>query len=145
MKLDDLPQPNPWDSSTWHGHVVMLDHFEQELAGRDALPPLEDVEKLIAAGDSDTQWDGQAAAVVQLKDGAFLGWSTWYQPTGDGFNEDAYGGNQSVYVSGSLTELVFRGLDEEGRRLCGYPENRAVGPVVAALTVDGKILPVEAA
>lgn len=43
-------------------------------------------------------WNGESAVVIELRYGLFVGWETFWDPTGDGFYRGAYGG---------YTDLVF--------------------------------------
>jgi hypothetical protein len=79
----------------------------------------EDVaEVLYFWSDGDT-WDGDEIAVMRLADGRYVAYETWYGPTGDGFSEDAYGGDANLYFASSLAEVLRLGLGDEARRKIG--------------------------
>lgn len=116
--MADMPVVNPFgifdDYKSWHGHVVSVD-------GTPTGPFAEaDLDKIIFAGATDEgAWDGECAAVVLLKDGRYVAWETTWGPTGDGFSEDAYGGDADVYFASTLDAAVNMGLTQEGRALAG--------------------------
>lgn len=97
-----------------------------EFVSLDGAPtgPVEqaDVEEILFSGITGDDWDGKEAAVMRLKDGRFVAYETFWGPTGDGFHEDAYGGDAKLYFSTNLDDLVLTALTDEGRRLCGIPE-----------------------
>ena len=103
-------------SGSWHGEVISVDGTEASVFVE------EDVERIISAGDTGPGWDGKQAAVLLLKDGRYAAYETFMGPTGDGFHEDAYGGDANVYFGKDLNKLVLTALTDEGRRLCGIPE-----------------------
>lgn len=79
--------------------------------------------EVLYQGDSaPDDYDGTSAAVFQLKDGRFVAFETFHGPTGDGFHEDAYGGDATLFFASDLRVLVNAALTDEGRRLCGVPD-----------------------
>lgn len=82
----------------------------------------EDVEEILFHGDTGARdWDGKEAAVLKLRSGTYVAYETWWGPTGDGFHEDAYGGDEKLYFGRDLNNLILTALSDEGRRLCGIP------------------------
>lgn len=108
----------PWERYDWHGSVHSLD-------GSDTTMPenVGDVEALLYYGDSGDRWDGDVAGIARLKDGRLIAWETFYGPTGDGFCDDAYGGDADVWFAKpeNLPKLVLQALTDQGRVLCGIP------------------------
>lgn len=84
----------------------------------------EDVAEVLYGGSSGDGWDGWEAAVIRLKDGRLVAWASFYGPTGDGFHEDAYGGDAEVWFSGpdNLSLLVKQALGDWQRRGLRIPE-----------------------
>lgn len=109
----DLVYPNPFSRYGWCGQCISLDDAPND------IPEDDDIIEVIGQGDTGEGWDGNSAGIVLLKDGRYVGWSTWWGPTGSGFCDDAYGGDEDFYVSYDLGIMIRRGLDAEGRRLCG--------------------------
>lgn len=112
--VTDLVSPNPCgDLSSWHGHRI----------AHGGAPPTpfteEDVAEVIASYDSAAPHgyldEGNVACVVRLKDGRFVSWETFYGVTGDGFHEDAYGGEADIHYAGTLDDIIRFGLTDEGR------------------------------
>lgn len=104
-------------SDSWHGRVVSHDGASTD------LPTEDDVVEIIGCGESEpSDWDGDAAGVVRLKDGRYMAWETNWGPTGNGFSEDAYGGNAEVHFGLLLTSIVNMALTDEGRKLAGLTE-----------------------
>lgn len=107
------------ESCSWHGKIVSLDGTSADDFEDDAL------DELLAAGSTPKEdWDGDVAGAARLKDGRIVGWETNWGPTGNGFAEDAYGGDATIYVGGTLDVVMWQGLSAEGRRLCGWPETK---------------------
>lgn len=114
--IDDLHYVNPFNRYTWHGRFVPIE-------GADASDFTEaDVAEVVAHGATTDEWDGTAAAVLLLNDGRFVTYEAFYGPTGNGFSEDAYGGNADIYFAPTLDAAVRWGLTDEGRRLCGIEQ-----------------------
>lgn len=82
----------------------------------------QDIAEVLYQGETGDDWDGKVAAVFRLKDGRLVAYETFWGPTGDGFNEDAYGGNAELVFASDLRLLVNGALTDEGRRLAGVPE-----------------------
>lgn len=110
----------PWGKSpggSWtEGDFVSVDGAETGPVAE------EDMDELLYFGTTGADWDGKEAAVMRLKDGRFVAYETWWGPTGDGFSEDAYGGDSNLYFGRDLNNLILTALTDEGRRLCGIPE-----------------------
>ena len=113
---DDLPLGGPFNTYSWHGGFHGWE-------GCDDSPFTEDdVAEVIAVGESGDEWDGSCAALMRLHDGRFACYSTFYGPTGDGFCDDAYGGDAEVWLARTQDEAVRFCLGREGRRLLGIPD-----------------------
>lgn len=99
----------------WHGRILGWN-------GESAEPfTAADVVEIIRSADDGAKWDGECAAVFRLQDGRYAAYESWWGPTGDGFHEDAYGGDSNI-VTGADEETVVRfGLTAKGRDLLGYP------------------------
>lgn len=115
--MPDMPGVNPFGifgggGKSWHGHVISDD-------GTSTHPFTEaDLDKVVFAGATDeSDWEGNCAAVILLKDGRYVTWETTWGPTGNGFSEDAYGGDADVHFSSTLDTAVNMGLTQEGRAL----------------------------
>lgn len=104
---------DPFSRSTWHGRLVSVDG-----AATDDFAA-EDVAEILGEGVSGDYWDGTVAAVLRLRDGRFVAYETFYGPTGDGFSEDAYGGDADLHFASTLDAVVRFGLTDDGRELCG--------------------------
>lgn len=125
MTVHDL-RLMPWDETPgrrdgyygWStGDFISLGGAETGPVGK------EDVgEVLYHFNSGDNDWDGKEVAVLCLKDGRFVGYETWWGPTGSGFSEDAYGGDANLYFATNLNDLILNALTDEGRRYCGIPE-----------------------
>jgi len=100
--------------------------WERNLRSLDDTPASEfradDIAEVLYQGDTGDDWDGKAAAVFRLKDGRLVAYETFWGPTGDGFNEDAYGGDAELVFASDLRLLVNAALTDEGRRLIGVPK-----------------------
>lgn len=81
----------------------------------------EDVESVLYHGSSGDEWDGVEAAILKLRDGRFVGYETWWGPTGSGFSEDAYGGDAKLCFGSDLDLVARMALSDESRRLVSYP------------------------
>ena len=103
---------NPYgEYQSWHGRTIAIDG-----ASTDGVTDASLVAEVIAEYNSGEMWDGEVAAVVRLTDGRFVSWETFYGPTGDGFSEDAYGGDADLFVAPTYDAIVRWGLTDEGRR-----------------------------
>lgn len=111
-----MPHVNPFNRrGDWYGKIQSFDEaLETDFTG-DAL------EELLFAGDSGGGWDGDVSGIAKLKDGRYVAWETTWGPTGDGFNQDAYGGDATIFVAMTLEDVAMKGLTPQGRELCGYP------------------------
>lgn len=90
------------------------------------MPTAEDVAEVLHEASSGDQWDGTVAAVLKLHDGRFMVWETFYGPTGNGFIEDAYGGDAEIMFASTYDAAIRWGLTDEGRNLLDIPH--PVGP-----------------
>jgi len=79
----------------------------------------DDIETVVAYDDRGDYWDGLVVAIVRLKDGRYVGWDTFWGPTGNGFCEDAYGGDAEVHFANDLERLIRFGLSEDARDRLG--------------------------
>lgn len=114
--LDQLSSINYLDRITWSGKLWAIDATPTHDFTRD------DVEHVAFCGSTEPEdWDGSVAAILKLKDGRWASWETSWGPTGDGFCEDAYGGDADVLLSSSLEDAITHGLTPKGRELCGIP------------------------
>lgn len=113
--MADWPYLTPFDrDETWHGHLISEDGTATDDFVED------DVAAVLYSGQSsENGWDGIVAAVFVLKDGRFVSYETFWEPTGDGFSEDAYGGDADLHFGASIEEVIRLGLTDEGRTLCG--------------------------
>ena len=82
----------------------------------------QDIAEVLYEGETGDTWDGKVAAVFKLRDGRLVAYETFYGPTGDGFHEDAYGGDAELVFASDLRLLVNGALTDEGRRLAGVPQ-----------------------
>lgn len=107
---------NPFTRYTWHGRLVSI--------GGAATTDFtaDDVEEVVAEGVHEKGYDGSVAAVLKLKDGRFVTYETFWGPTGNGFSEDAYGGDADLHFAATFEDAVRWGLTDEGRRLCGIEQ-----------------------
>lgn len=106
MSEYEMPFVNPFRRSDWSGNT--LDWTGKEIAD---LPEDESVVKRVVWSYQDNdRWDGQVAAIVELVDGRFASWESWYGPTGDGFNRDAYGGDSIVTITLNVPDAIQMGL-----------------------------------
>lgn len=121
MTADDL-RLMPWSESPgadeygggWSGGgFVSLDRTEVGPVSKS------DVAEIIHYYQSPDNWDGNEIAVMQLKDGRFVAYETWWGPTGNGFSEDAYGGDSNLYFASSLDTILRLALGDEARRTLG--------------------------
>lgn len=102
--------PAPWGRSAWHGSFVSLD----DTATDDFA--IEDVTAVVAFGTTDDDWDGLNAGIAKLKDGRFVGWECGWGPTGNGFSEDAYGGDADILFARTAYTIEHH-LSQQAREL----------------------------
>lgn len=119
-KLDEM-RVTPWYlgkwSDGWHGEFKRVGNVK---AGP-FMPG--DVQKILYAGEAGDDWDGTSVAVLALKDGRLVAWETIWGPTGNGFFEDAYGGDAEIWFAHSrhLKALINSALTDAGREIAGLP------------------------
>lgn len=103
----------PWNRGKWSGQLLTFDDTSTTDFGKN------DIAKVLAVNNTGDGWDGTGAAVVQLKDGRWVTWESMWGPTGDGFSEDAYGGDTNIFFASSIEYAICYGLTDEGRRILG--------------------------
>jgi hypothetical protein len=120
---EELTRVNPFGLGTpsedggWHGHVFTHGGVFGEIP-----TTLDQLAEIVAQDESDPDdWEGTVVAVVKLKDGRFMSWESFWGPTGDGFHEDAYGGDADVHFAATLGEIIRFGLTDEGRQRLNLP------------------------
>lgn len=102
---------SPFTRGAWSGTLFTtdgtptIDFTRKELA------------KVLWCYESGDKWDGVTAGILKLKDGRIVSWETSYGPTGDGFSEDAYGGDADILCSKSVVTALLHGLTPELRKL----------------------------
>lgn len=101
----------PWERYNWDGELLSFD----DTPTTDFNP--EDLKNVFAADNDGGGWDGFAAAIVQLKDGRWVAWESFWGPTGSGFCCDAYGGDSNIYFAKTLLDAAKFGLSESARNL----------------------------
>lgn len=107
----EIPGVNPFRRYNWHGST--LDWTGEKV---DDLPEDESVvAACVWSYESGGTWDGEVACIVQLIDGRFAAWETFYGPTGNGFCEDAYGGGANVTIARSVEEAIRLGLSGDNQ------------------------------
>lgn len=109
----DMPSVSPFGyfnpkSSYWHGSFMSDEDLLTELEEKE-------IEEVIWSYDSGQGWDGDCAAIVKMKDGRYVTWESWWGPTGDGFNEDAYGGDSDIHLTKNLKKALLFGLSGKYR------------------------------
>lgn len=100
----------PWSRYDWHGEFISADGTPVDDFKRD------DVEALLAYGETPADWDGESDGVARLKDGRIIAWESSYGPTGSGFWCDAYGGDANIIVAGTV-EAAVKHISEKAREL----------------------------
>jgi len=103
--------PAPWDRHQWTGEFVSVD----ETPTSDFLE--EDVAEVLEYAHTPIKdWDGETVGIVRLKDGRIVAWEAVWEPTGNGFSCDAYGGTADI-IFGSDIEHVSRYLSMDAQAL----------------------------
>lgn len=115
---EELPWPNPFIidpdyPNDWHGRTIGHDGADVH------LPSESGVDDVVAQWMDDQGYDGEVCAVVRLLDGRYMSWETFWGPTGNGFSEDAYGGNADIHFANDLETIIRFGLTDEGREHLG--------------------------
>lgn len=117
-QLDEIAV-TPWTTSgkwsdSWHGNFKRI--------GNVKVGPFMpgDVQKVLYAADSGDD-DGMSVAVLSLRDDRLVAWESWWGPTGNGFFEDAYGGDTEIWFAYPryLKKLILTALTDIGRELVG--------------------------
>lgn len=104
----EMPSVNPFCRGDWHGST--LDWTGEKVAD---LPKDESaVRRVVWSAKNGDEWDGYVAAIVELIDGRFAAWETFYGPTGHGFSLDAYGGDANVLIARDVPEAIRLGLSD---------------------------------
>lgn len=85
--------------STWNGKFVDVDVDQELYPATDNIFPSA-IDEIIAI-DPD-----EYVALIRLKDGRWIGWESWSDVTGSGFQGDAYGGNLDVWVARSARPII---------------------------------------
>lgn len=80
----------PWDRGAWDGSFISADGASIEDF------TVDDVDHMIAYGETDDRWEGISVGIARLKDGRVIGWEACYGPTGRGFSCNAYGGTADI-------------------------------------------------
>ena len=101
---------HPFGRGQWSGNLVSLDGASTQDVSTD------DIDVVLAYGETKDDWDGDSAGIVELKDGRFVAWESWWGPTGAGFGADAYGGDADIaFATTSGAALAY--LSEKSREL----------------------------
>lgn len=109
IEIDDVSDA-PWNRGKWTGSLISIDGCPSHDFSRD------DVDHVIAWGETPDGWDGESAGIALLKDGRFIAWESSWGPTGTGFNEDAYGGTADIAFA-STQEAALSHISESRREL----------------------------
>lgn len=118
VSVDDI-RLLPWgktpDGARWHGSLVSI-------AGTPVGPiEKEDVAKVLFHYADADDWDGHEVCVLELKDGRYAAYETFWGPTGCGFSDDAYGGDANIVFGWNLNDVILEALTDIGRRRVGIP------------------------
>jgi len=105
------------EMTTWRGTIEALDGCDT------TAPSVLDVTDALIAEDDAAEWDGNSCALLTLADGRFMAWETTWGPTGDGFSEDAYGGDATIYVARDRALIARMGLSDAARAALGIDIN----------------------
>ena len=122
--LNKLGAGDPWHAFGWGGAVKVMTPEGWQAVGEAGLPAWVEVAEVVAFDVKEAGWDGDEAVLLRLRDGRYLGWESWWGPTGNGFERDAYGGDAAVWISADLDDVLYAGLGAAARRMLGYPEHR---------------------
>lgn len=117
----------PWNTHATHGGIRSLDGAPTSPFTR------ADVDRIVAYGSTaEHDWDGHTACVALLTDGRYLSWDSWWGPTGSGFHEDAYGGDQEVMVALDPC-IAIAGIPEQRRELLRFATDESERALVDVL------------
>lgn len=101
----------PWRRCDWTGSIVSVD------GAPDHDFTIDDVDHIVAyASTPRDEYDGKTVGVAALKDGRFIAWESWWDATGSGFCNDAYGGTADILV-GATADVVRDRLSIEAREM----------------------------
>lgn len=114
IEIDSISD-TPWTRHEWSGGLVSIDGCDAHDFTRD------DVDRVIAYGDTGKGWDGRSAGIALLKDGRFIAWESTWDATGSGFCCDAYGGDADIGFARTL-ESATKYISEQGRELLQWTE-----------------------
>lgn len=119
---DAINKDPPWHRHQWSGAVQAIDDGVDltdpwpEPARYGEVPS--NVARIVECGATNCDdWDGTCYGVVELSDGRFVAWESWWDATGSGFSEDAYGGDADFGIA--KTEESARGfISAKTRQSC---------------------------
>jgi len=109
----ELPSVNPFwyfhpENGNWHGSFMSDEDLPTTLEEKE-------IEEVLWSFDSGPDWEGDCAAIVKMNDGRYITWESWWGPTGDGFHEDAYGGDSDIHITKDLKKALLFGLSDKYR------------------------------
>jgi hypothetical protein len=113
---NDIEVINPWNAATWDETLLTVDNASTK------LPEISELQEILYQGSSGDEWDGTAVFVAKINDGRYMAYETFWGPTGDGFSEDAYGGDAEVWFGYNFKKLILQALTDAGRQLVGIPK-----------------------
>lgn len=130
MKFNEKPlREVPWFRSAWSGHIVSLD----DCPNTDVTA--EDVVTVIAYGSTVDDWSGSVCGIAKLRDDRYVGWDSWWDATGSGFCEDAYGGSQDFWVARD-PELFLGVLSEQKLELLEFADVNGADSEIESVLLD---------
>lgn len=101
--------PKPWDRGDWRGQKISSDGTDVSDFEKN------DIAEIVKYGSTPPGRDGSNAGIVLLKDGRYVGWESWWDCSGDGFNRDAYGGTSDIIYGKSVNAVMrYLSLDAKG-------------------------------
>lgn len=115
MDIDSISDA-PWTRGNWDGELLSIDGCRTDDFVR------EDVERLIAYGETPDDWDGASAGIALLRDGRYIAWESSWGPTGCGFSCDAYGGDADIAFAHTV-EAALEHISEGGRELLEWAQS----------------------
>jgi hypothetical protein len=120
---EELKRPHPFNGlKCWHGRTIGHGNAFVELPTDESQ--IADIVAQWTSNDdcepyADDPYEWSVAAVVRLIDGRYMSWETFQGATGNGFSEDAYGGEADIHFANDLETIVRFGLTAEGRENLG--------------------------